>query len=100
MGDVFFFLFAGDKQARMDYEDFLQGCLNDQPSIGRRQLLKTLKLTMHVSCSDKAMRTWLDHHEPITAEPDIAEHEDFLWEQLKKKPNSGYTAMCTAIRKS
>ena len=55
---------------------------------------------MNVTCSRQAMRTWLDSHEPITVEPTIAEHEDFLFEQFKKKPTIGSTAMCTAIRKA
>ena len=43
------------------------------------------------------MRTWCSHHKPITAEPTIAEHEDFLLEQLAKTPSIGYKALCTAI---
>ena len=46
------------------------------------------------------MQTWFSPHEPITVDPDIAEHEDFLFEQLAKKPTIGSTAMCTAIRKA
>ena len=69
-----------------DYEDFLQGYLNDHPSFGYSEVLKALEQTMHVTCSKRAMQTWFSHHEPITVEPTIEEHEDFLLEQLAKEP--------------
>ena len=81
-----------------DHEEFLQGYLNDHPSSGYKKLLKALEETKHVTCSEKAMRTWCSHHKPITVEPTIAEHEDFLLEQLEKTPSIGKTAMCTALR--
>ena len=83
-----------------DYEEFLQGYLNDHPSITDGKLLKALEGTMNVTCSRRTMRTWVDQHEAITVEPDIADHEDFLLEQLAKKPSIGYTAMISAIRKA
>ena len=52
---------------------------------------------MHVTCSEQAIRTWLDKHAAIVAEPDIADYEDFLSQQLAAKPKIGYRAMCTAI---
>ena len=66
-----------------DYEDFLQGYLNDHPSFGYSKLLKALELTMHVTCSKKAMRNWFSHHEPIIQ---LEDHEDFLLEQLAARP--------------
>ena len=84
----------------IEYEGFLQDYLNKHPTIGDKQLLKAMVQDMHVTCSRQAMRTWLDSHKPITVEPDIAHHEDFLFEQLAKKPDIGSTAMCTAIRKA
>ena len=81
-----------------DYEDFLQGYLNDHPSIGWRKLLKALELTMHVTCNKRAMETWFSQHKPVVLEPTIADHEDFLLEQLVKKPSIGYKLMMKAIR--
>ena len=46
------------------------------------------------------MRTWLDYHAAIVADPDIADHEDFLLQQLAANPAIGYSAMCTAINKA
>jgi len=45
------------------------------------------------------MRVWLDNHEAVTVEPTIAEHEDFLLEQLVKNPSIGYKLMMKAILK-
>ena len=80
-----------------DYEDFLQGYLNDHPSIGHAKLLKALEQTMHVTSSARAIRTWLSHHEPIIQ---LEDHEDFLLEQLAKEPLIGRKAMCTALREA
>ena len=55
---------------------------------------------MHVTCTRKTMQRWLDSHEPITVEPTIAEHEDFLFEQLVKNPSIGYKLMMKAIHKA
>ena len=46
------------------------------------------------------METWCSQHKAVVLEPTIAEHEDFLFEQLAKKSDIGYKAMCTAIRKA
>ena len=62
----------------IDYEEFLQSYLNTHPTIGYWKLLKALEQSMHVTCSKRSMQTWFDHHEPITAEPVIADYEDYL----------------------
>ena len=48
------------------------------------------------------MRTWLGKHAAIVAEPiiQLEDHEDFLWEQLAKKPLIGRAAMRTALREA
>ena len=46
------------------------------------------------------MEVWLSHHEAITTEPDIADYEDFLLEQLAANLSIGKTALRTAIRKT
>jgi len=46
------------------------------------------------------METWFSHHKPVVLEPTIADHEDFLLEQLAAKPSIGYKAMCSAIHKA
>ena len=61
-----------------DYEEFLQGHLNAHPTITDGKLLKALEDSMHVTCRRQGMRTWLDHHAAIVADPDIADHEEFL----------------------
>lgn len=53
---------------------------------------------MHVACSQRTMRTWFDQHEPVTAEPIIADYEEFLLEQLAAKPTIGYKLMMKVIR--
>ena len=83
-----------------DYDDFLQGYLNDHPSFGYRKLLKALEVDMHVTCTRPAMEHWFRDHDPIAAEPTIADHEDFLWEQLKEEPDIGYRLMMKAILKA
>ena len=67
-----------------DYEVFLQGYLNAHPKIGWRKLLAAFGDSLHVTCTEWSIRTWLDHHAAIIAEQDIADHEDFLWEQLRQ----------------
>ena len=57
------------------HEEWLQDYLNEHPDIGDIKLLKALEQAMHVTCTRKTMQRWLDSHEPITVEPDIAEHE-------------------------
>ena len=80
-----------------DYESFLQGHLNTVPNIGYKKLRKALEDSMHVTCSERAIRTWLDKHAAIVVGPDIADYEDFLSQQLAAKPKIGSWAMCTAI---
>ena len=82
------------------HEKWLQDYLNEHPDIGYVKLLKALEQAMHVTCTRQTMQTWLEKHEPIAVEPTIAEHEDFLLEQLEKTPSIGSTAMCTALRKA
>ena len=55
---------------------------------------------MHVTSTKSSMEVWLSHHEPIVAEPVLADYEDFLLEQLAANPSIGKTALCTAIRKA
>ena len=83
-----------------DYEEFLQGYLNDHPSFGYKKLLTALERDMHVTCTRHAMETWFSHHKPVVLEPTIADHEDFLLEQLVKTPSIGYKLMMKAIHKA
>ena len=82
-----------------DYEDFLQRYLHVHPSFGYSKLLKVLEGSMHVTCSQRSMRTWFSHHDPVVSEPTIAEHEDFLLLQLVAKPDIGYKALCKRVLK-
>ena len=82
------------------YEEWLQDYLNKHPAIGYIKLLKALEQAMHVTCTETAMQRWLNNHEPITVEPTIADHEDFLVEQLVKNPSIGYKLMMKAIKKA
>ena len=83
----------------IEYEEWLQDYYNAHPTIGDMNLVAALQEAMSVTCGRKAMRTWLSNHEPSTVEPTIAEHEDFLFEQLVKNPSIGSKAMMTAILK-
>ena len=54
-----------------DYDSFLQGQLNMQPTIKPVKLIRALEGAMQVTCNEQSMRTWLDKHEPVVAEPVI-----------------------------
>ena len=83
-----------------DYDDFLQGYLNDHPSIGYSKLLQALELNMNVTSSTRAMRTWLSHHDPIIADPVIADYEEFLAQEVTANPSIGYKALMTKVKKA
>ncbi len=84
----------------VEYEDVLQAYFNTHTSIGDAKLLQVLEESRNATCSKKTMRTWLDHHEPITMEPSITDYDDFLLRQLAAKPSIGSKAMCTAVLKA
>ena len=84
----------------IEYEEWLQGYLNAHPKIGDIKLLKALEESMNVTCSRQTMQTWLGKHSAIVAEPDIADYEDFLSQQLASKPNMGYKLLCGSLKKA
>ena len=78
----------------------LQGYLNDHPSIGYSKLLQALELNMNVTSSTRAMRTWLSHHDPIIADPVIADYEEFLAQEVTANPSIGYKALMNKVKKA
>ena len=81
-----------------DYESFLQGHLNTVPNIGYKKLRKALEDSVHVTCNEQAIRTWLDKHEPVVVEPACTDYEFVLLEQLASKPLMGYKLLCRSFK--